>query len=61
MKVERKMMAQATEKWTLSRERQYHRRLYVEIGYLPPDRPEGVQNIPVLREVLVDNASEDCA
>jgi len=61
MKVERKMMAQATEKCTLSRERQYYRRLCVEVEHLPSDRPEGAQNILILREVLVDNPSEECA
>jgi len=54
-------MAQATEKCTLSREGQYHRRACVEVGHLPSDCPEGAQNILMLREVLVDNAPEDRA
>ena len=61
MKVERKMMAQATEKWTLSRNGEYHRTLYVKIERLPSNGPEGVQNVLVLREVLVENASKNRA
>lgn len=61
IKVERKIMTQATEKCTLSRDREHHRRLYKKVECLPSDGPEGMQNILVLREVLIDNASKDCA
>ena len=61
MKVERKMMTQATENCTLSRKRKHLQRLYEKIECLPSDGPERVQNILFLREVLVDNASKDWA
>lgn len=54
-------MTQATEKCTLPREREHHGRLYEKIECLPSDGLEGFQNILVLREVPVENASKDYA
>jgi len=61
MKVDRKMMPQATEKWTLSREREYHQRPCVEIRCSPANGPEGMQNIFGLLEVPVNDISQDRA